>query len=68
MMKKIIIVFSVISALGTIAWFIFVQRPAFLDRFFPQKAGVEPVVVSPGLVEQLTGLNPYEKAYTNPFK
>jgi len=67
-MKKIIIVISIISAIGSIAWFIFIQRPAFLSRFFPQKAAVEPVVVLPGLTKQLTGLNPYEEAYINPFK
>lgn len=67
-MKKIIIVVTVISAVGSIVWFIFVQRPVFLNRFFPQKTASEPAVVSSGFNEQLNGLNPYEEAYTNPFE
>jgi hypothetical protein len=75
-MKKMIIIAVVVVAVATIAWLIFVKKPAD-----------ESTIVSSGFGGQLfddirqnpadklpetnpfgKDLNPYEKAYANPFK
>lgn len=67
-MKRIIIVVTVVSVAVSILWFIFVQRPVFLNRLFSQKTASEPSVASSSFSEELNDLNPYEEAYTNPFE
>lgn len=67
-MKKIIIAANIIFAIAAIMWFIFVKRPAFLNQLFPQTTANKSDAVSSNLNEPLNGLNPYEEAYTNPFK
>jgi len=64
-MKKIIIVVIVIIVVVAIVWIVFIKKPIFLNKIFPQKT--EEPIKSPETNPFKTETNPFLNSYKNPF-